>query len=390
MRRPNLVVRTSTAVRRIAFAGAGRAVEYLERGRPRLAYAAREVLLSAGAIGSPQLLLCSLPACGVDAGCSTLERARPARCRRELQDHLDVCTLYKSLRPVTYDFGPLQELLVGLLAIATRSGPGVSNVAEAGGFVRSALAADSRPDVQLHFVPAQLDDHGRNRLPGHGFTIHACALRPASRGRILLRSPDASVPPRIEARYLTGGDDLEVLLEGVRISRDIVADAAFTELRGDELFPGPRARDRSAIVEFIRRKAETIYHPVGTCRMGSADDADAVVDPALRVRGLEGLRVVDASVMPTLISGNTNAPTIMIAEKAAQVILEFERAARAADAARARRRSAAPASAPRACSRWRSWRRRRPRSHSCRASMPRPAPRHPCSRSSSTRPSRGA
>ena len=238
-----------------------------------------------------------------------------------LQDHLDVCTLYKSLRPVTYDFGPLQELLVGLRYIATRSGPGVSNVAEAGGFVRSALAADSRPDVQLHFVPAQLDDHGRNRLPGHGFTIHACALRPASRGRILLRSPDASVPPRIEARYLTGGDDLEVLLEGVRISRDIVADAAFTELRGDELFPGPRARDRSAIVEFIRRKAETIYHPVGTCHMGTGNEPDAVVDAELRVHGIEGLRVVDASVMPQIVSGNTNAPTIMIAERAADLLL---------------------------------------------------------------------
>jgi len=195
----------------------------------------------------------------------------------------------------------------------------VSNLAEAGAFARTALASDARPDVQLHFVPAQLDDHGRNRLPGHGFTVHACVLRPGSRGEITLRSSDPRDPPRIAARYLSEPRDLEVLLEGVRLSRQIIGAAPFAPFRGREVFPGSDARGRAQLEAIVRRKAETIYHPAGSCRMGS--DAAAVVDAELRVQGVEGLRVVDASIMPRLIGGNTNAPTIMIAEKAADLLL---------------------------------------------------------------------
>ena len=200
-----------------------------------------------------------------------------------------------------------------------RSGPGVSNIAEAGGFARTHLAPDERPDVQFHFVPAQLDDHGRNRLDGHGYTVHACALRPLSRGRLSLRSARPEDSPRICASYLSEPRDLEVLLEGIRLSREILQAAAFAPFRGAEVFPGSSVSTQQELAAVLRRKAETIYHPAGSCRMGS--DADAVVDCELRVRGVEGLRVVDASIMPRLIGGNTNAPAIMVAEKAADMLL---------------------------------------------------------------------
>jgi choline dehydrogenase len=202
-----------------------------------------------------------------------------------------------------------------------RDGPGTSNIAEAGGFVRSRLAPDARPDIQFHFVPALLDDHGRHRLAGDGYTLHACFLRPRSRGRVSLASPRPGDKVRIEARYLSDPDgfDLRMMLECAKLSREVFAQPAFAPYRGEEIFPGADVRDDAGLVDFIRRKAETVYHPVGTCRMGN--DATAVVDPELRVRGIDGLRVVDASVMPTLIGGNTNAPTVMIAERAADLIL---------------------------------------------------------------------
>jgi choline dehydrogenase len=184
--------------------------------------------------------------------------------------------------------------------------------------VRTHLAADSRPDVQLHFVPAQLDDHGRNRLPGHGFTVHACVLRPRSRGHIALRSTRPEDAPRIHANYLGEAADLDALIAGVELSRDIIRAAPFAPLRGAEVFPGEGVDTRKGLEEVIRRKAETIYHPVGTCRMGG--DPDSVVDGELRVRGVEGLRVVDASIMPRIVGGNTNAPVVMIAEQAAELI----------------------------------------------------------------------
>ncbi len=321
--RANLVIATRVTATRLTFDGTrATGVEYLHRGVRQQAQAEREVLLSAGAIGSPQLLLLSGvgPAGDLHAMGVRVVVDLPG-VGENLQDHLDVCTLYKCLEPITYDFTPFEEARVAVRYLLTRSGPGASNVAESGAFLCSPLARDRRPDVQLHFVPAQLDDHGRNRLPGHGFTIHACNLRPESRGRITLKSTDPLQPPRIEARYLSAESDLDVLVESVRMSRHIVADAAFDRYRGAEVFPGPQADDRAGIVEFIRRKAETIYHPAGTCRMGADNDARAVVDDHLRVRGISGLRVIDASVMPTLVSGNTNAPTIMIAERASDLVL---------------------------------------------------------------------
>ena len=320
LRRPNLTVATCALAERLLFDGDRvTGVAYRQNGELREARASQEVLLSGGAINSPQLLLLS----GIGPATRLERLGLPVRVDlrgvgQNLQDHLDVCTLYKSVCPVTYDFTALQEAAVGIRYFLTHGGPGVSNIAESGGFVRSRRASDSRPDVQLHFVPAQLDDHGRNRLPGHGFTIHACVLRPASRGHLDLRSTRIDDPPVIRPNYLAEPEDLEILIEAVEISRAIVAARPFDDCRGAVVFPNGGSFDRTSVIDFIRSKAETIYHPVGTCRMG--DDADAVVDDSLKVRGVAGLRVVDASVMPTLISGNTNAPTIMIAEKVAAEI----------------------------------------------------------------------
>jgi len=319
--RRNLTIRTGCLATRILFSGAkASGVEFTHAGKLEQVRATREVLLCAGTIGSPQLLLLSgvgpaaeLEALGIGVTADSREVGR------NLQDHLDFCTLNQCPEPITYDFTRAQMLAVGLRYFLTRSGPGVSNVAEAGAFVHTSLAPDERADVQLHFVPAQLDEHGRNRLPGHGFTVHACVLRPASRGTLTLRSALATDPPRIQPRYLSEPGDLEVLLEGIRISRDIIAAAPFARFRGRELFPGEGLGTRAELEAIVRRKAETIYHPAGTCRMGG--DTGAVVDSELRVQGVEGLRVADASVMPRLIGGNTNAPTIMIAEKAAELIL---------------------------------------------------------------------
>jgi choline dehydrogenase len=311
---------TNALVTRVLFSGSRAVgVEYRHGADLVQARAEREVVLSAGTIGSPQLLLLSGigPAPDLEAqGIRVI--ANRAEVGHNLQDHLDFCTVNRCTRPLTYDFTRAQQLMVGVRYFLTHSGPGVSNIAEAGAFVRTRLAADARPDVQLHFVPAQLDDHGRNRLPGHGFTLHACVLRPKSRGVITLRSSLPKDPPRIAARYLSAPGDLEVLLEGMRLSREIIAAAPFVPFRGPEVFPGEGLTTTEALTSVVRRKAETIYHPVGSCRMGR--DEAAVVDSELKVRGVEGLRVVDASIMPSLIGGNTNAPTIMIAEKAAELL----------------------------------------------------------------------
>jgi choline dehydrogenase len=319
-KRDNLEILTGCLSTRVLFQGLRAAgVEYLSRGAVLRARAEREVIVAAGAIASPQLLMLSgigrpdeLNAVGIGTV------AESPQVGANLQDHLDFCTLSKCTQSVSYDFNAVQELVVALRYLLTRTGPGVSNIAEAGGFVRSQLAPDERPDMQLHFVPAQLDDHGRNRLPGHGMTIHACALRPASRGHIALRSGRPGDAPRIFASYLNEPRDLDVMLEGMLLSREILHTAAFAPFRGPEVYPGDAVTTRRGLEEVLRRKAETIYHPVGTCRMGA--DSASVVDCALRVRGVDGLRVADASVMPRLIGGNTNAPTIMIAEKLADLL----------------------------------------------------------------------
>ena len=238
---------------------------------------------------------------------------------RNLQDHLDICTIQHATRRVTYD--RINEAKMAFdYFLRGHQGAGSSNLAEGGAFVRSPLAPDAQADIQLHFLPAMLDNHGRNRLPGDGYTMHATFLRPRSRGRLSLASNRAADKPRIAANYLGDDDgfDLRMMVECARLSRELLAQPAFDPYRGAPIFPARNDLSDAELVGFVRAKAESIYHPIGTCRMGS--DEQSVVDTELRVRGVEGLRVIDASVMPTLIGGNTNAPTIMIAERASDLI----------------------------------------------------------------------
>lgn len=320
--RPNLTVRTGVLVERVLLEH-GRAVGVqLRRGRDGTERVeAGEVLVCGGAINSPQLLMLS----GLGPADHLREHgiavvADLPDVGGELQDHLDICTVVGTRQKhLTYDH--LNQLGTATRWWRHREGPGTSNIAESGGFVRSRLADDERCDIQFHFVPAQLDDHGRHRLPGDGYTVHACYLHPRSRGRLRLRSSDPAQPVAIHANYLsdTDGHDLKRMIEAARLSREILAQGAFDQYRGEPVFPERMLDTDVDYIDFIRRKAETVYHPVGSCRMGKDDRA--VVDSELRVRGIEGLRVVDASIMPSVTTGNTNAPTIMIAERASALIL---------------------------------------------------------------------
>ncbi len=320
-KRPNLTIVTGALVNRIVIErGRATGVVYTAGGKAYFQAAEREVLVSGGAINSPQLLMLS----GIGPADHLREHGIDVRhdlpgVGANLQDHLDICTIDRCNQPLTYD--RTNDVRIAFDYYLFRRGPGTSNIAETGGFVRSRFAVDDRPDLQFHFVPAILDDHGRNRLPGFGYTVHACALRPKSRGRLRLASADPSDKLRIHANYLSDPDgyDLQMLVEAVRVSRQLLSQPALQPYRAGELFPGEGKRSDTELAAFVRAKAETIYHPIGTCRIGT--DVDAVVDPELRVRGIAGLRVVDASVMPSLIGGNTNAPTIMIAERAADLIL---------------------------------------------------------------------
>ena len=278
-----------------------------------------EIILCGGSVNSPQLLMLSGIGPGDHLQASGVKVEHDlAGVGGNLQDHLDLCTLISSSSRKTYD--KLSEALAGIRYLLGKNGPATSNVAEAGGFVTSSLATDDRPDIQFHFVPAMLDNHGRNILPGRGMTIHACQLRPESRGDIRLKSADPFEAPAIQPNYLQSKHDLDMMLECARWSKEIFNQSAFDPYRDGFIFPEESVQTRDEQIDFVRRKAETIYHPIGTCKMGN--DPMAVVDTDLKVHGIENLRVVDASIMPTLISGNTNAPVIMIAEKCAESMLK--------------------------------------------------------------------
>jgi choline dehydrogenase len=318
--RANLRVMTGSLVERVLLDGQRACgVQLRGRGKPVHVHAG-QVVLAGGTLNSPHLLMLSGigPADHLrEHGIDVVHDA--AQVGANLQDHLDICTLVGSRLPVTYD--KINEVAVALRFMLHRDGIGTSNVAEAGGFARSRYATDERCDLQFHFVPAMLDDHGRHRLKGYGYTLHACALRPHSRGHLRLRSADPAQGIGIDPGYLgdAEGFDLKMMIEAAKLSRDILAQTPFDTYRDKPIFPTHTLRDDADFEAFIRAKAETIYHPVGSCRMGG--DAHSVVDSELRVRGVEGLRVVDASVMPTLPGGNTNAPTMMIAEHASELML---------------------------------------------------------------------
>ena len=331
MARPNLRVVTEARTTRIRIEnGRAAGVDYVV-GKRQLAQsvrAGREVLLSAGAVQSPQLLQLSgigdperLGAAGV-----AVVHALPG-VGENLQDHLDVIMNWRSKGLVTaYAVTRgLRQLGIGLRYLLRGTGPGRQQFLESGAFIPSRPGL-SRPDIQIHGVLAIMREHGKVQATEDGFSLHLCQLRPESRGRIGLHSPDPFADPKIEANYLATQEDRRVLRESVKIGRRVVAQPSLSPYRGDELSPGIDVATDEQIDAWVRATAETIYHPVGTCRMGAADDPGAVVDRELRVRGLAGLRVIDASVMPNLVSSNTNAPTIMIAEKAADMIREAARA----------------------------------------------------------------
>lgn len=327
--RPNLTVLTGALAERVLFEGRRAVgVAFRRGGASDSLMARREVLLAGGAINSPQLLMLSgigdpqqLAQHGI-----TVRHSLPG-VGRNLQDHLDVLVVHRCRRHVSLGMS-LRTLPIQLKHLydylVHRRGPLTSNSAEAGGFVKSSAQLEL-PDIQFHFTPARLDGHARTlrsaafTLWGHGYALHACPLRPVSRGQVSLRSADPAAPALIDPNYLSDRADLVSMIECVRAARRVLAGAPFDPFRGAEIYPGAEVQSDDEIEAFIRRKAETIYHPVGTCKMGR--DPMAVVDHRLRVHGMEGLRVIDASIMPTLIAGNTNAPTVMIAEKGVDMIL---------------------------------------------------------------------
>jgi choline dehydrogenase len=239
---------------------------------------------------------------------------------QNLQDHLHSMVKWDCTQPITLynNVKPLGAIKALAQYYLFKSGPSATPGLEALAFVKSRPEA-ADPDLQFHFVMVLYNDHGREIVPGHGFMSYFNLSRPDSRGSISLRSADPLAHPLIDPNYLSAENDIRVLRAGLKISREVVGQSAFAPFRGAELAPGPDVRSDAEIDAFIRQNSETLYHPVGTCKMGPDDLA--VVDERLRVHGVEGLRVVDASVMPRLVSGNTNAPTIMIAEKAADMIL---------------------------------------------------------------------
>ncbi|MCK7597535.1 choline dehydrogenase [Microbulbifer sp. CAU 1566] len=322
--RENLTVLTNARAAKILLdQTSAKGVELLDGKK---IFANREVTLCGGALQSPQLLQLSgignqqqLQALGIET------KVHLPGVGENLQDHLDVTQVVKVNRPITFSnsLWPTLKAAASLPEFLWRNrGQLTSNGAEAGGFSRSTFAR-GYADLQFHLTSAPLFDHGRERPGGYGYSLHVCGLRPLSRGNVRLRSADPTDLPLVDANYLDEQEDLEVLIEGVEQAREIIEQPALQQYHKDWWLPKSRLNNRKEIEEFIRQHGESVYHPVGSCRMGNDDLA--VVDNTLRVHGVEGLRVVDASVMPNIISGNTNAPVIAVAERAAELILGADR-----------------------------------------------------------------
>ena len=317
----NLDVRIGVTVKRLEITdGRVTGATYLVGDKERTIHARGGVVLSAGAFNSPQLLMIS----GIGPGAHLAEHGievvadRPA-VGADLQDHIDYVSSWES-----HDRGFFGDSVEGTIRMAKalfehrrkRTGILTTPFAEAGGFWK-VLPDAPAPDVQWHFVPAMLEDHGRTKVKGHGFSLHACVLRPESRGTVRLSGSDCRLAPLIDPNFLDDERDLAVLRAGVRLSHRIVEAPAMQAYQPRDRYPIDINND-DELDTLIRNRADTVYHPVGTCRMGS--DPDSVVDPTLKARGIDGLWVADASIMPRLVSGNTNAPSIMIGERCADFV----------------------------------------------------------------------
>lgn len=321
--RPNLTVLSEALTHKVLLEGTRAVgVEINFRGRTERVYASREVIISAGSINSPQLLMLS----GIGPR-EELEKHGIAVCHHlpgvggNLQDHQDICMMYSSSPKLGYGWSLLGwiPLFASVLPyIFGRRGPLTSNSVEAGGFLRLDPDAPT-PEIQFHVAPALKNQPHRSIPVGHGFSINVCVLKPKSRGSIHLNSSSPQDKPRITPNFLSHPDDVKTLIAGIRKVRELVKTRAFSPYVKDELAPGYEVLSDAQLEQWARANLGTVFHPVGTCKMGHDDMA--VVDDQLRVHGIEGLRVADASIMPTLIAGNTNAPAIMIGEKAADMIL---------------------------------------------------------------------
>ncbi len=295
-------------------------------GTRKTIHARGEVILSAGAIGSPDLLLRSGigPAKQLSKTDSEIVLDLPG-VGENLHDHVDAMVINRSrsITPYGISFRAIPRL-IGDVAnwVLFNRGMLSSNMVEAGGFVKTNSDID-RPDIQFHLIPGLKSPRGRMFEYGHGVSLHTCVLQPKSRGSV--RRTRREGPPEIDLGLLNDDADLECLMKGVRMARKILAQEPLTTHGLSEIHPGEKVQSDEELTDFLRANARTVYHPVGSCAMGVGQDA--VVDPQLKVRGIENLRVVDASIMPSIVSGNTNAPTIMIAEKASDMILEDRRAA---------------------------------------------------------------
>ncbi|MES2443571.1 MAG: GMC family oxidoreductase N-terminal domain-containing protein [Pseudomonadota bacterium] len=321
--RENLTVLTDAMVERVMFEdGRVWGVAYQRDGQARVIRAKRAVVMAGGAFQTPQLLMLS----GIGPGAHLKEWGLAVQVDRpavgaDLQDHIDYVAAFETKGSFFLGrspWGTIKSLGSMVRWLATRKGGMTSPFAEAGGF----LATDpnsSVPDIQLHFLIAIVEDHGRAEVKGHGFSCHACVLRPESRGTVRLQSLDPAAPPLIDPDFLGDPRDVETLKRGVRAMYRILETPPLTGYKGKDRYPID-LQDDVALERLIRARADTVYHPVGTARMGS--DADAVCDPRLRVRGVEGLYIADASIMPRLVGGNTNAPSIMIGERCADFVRE--------------------------------------------------------------------
>ncbi|MEE9272142.1 MAG: choline dehydrogenase [Robiginitomaculum sp.] len=319
--RPNLTIITGATTTKINIEnGSAVSVNYNVNGTSKTIAVNKEVLLCAGVFGSPQVLMLS----GI--GDKDELAKHKIKCTHHLpgvgenlHDHIDYIISYKSKSKDTlgYSLVGAWRALKGVLEYKKhKTGMFTSNFAEVGGFYKSSPDIDV-PDLQTHFVVGIVDDHARKSHWGHGYSCHVCVLRPKSRGSVKLASKDPYAAPLIDPAFLEEDEDMDVLLKGVKLVDRIVKSPAFKPVKGKRLYSSEDMSDEDWRTE-IRTRADTVYHPVGTCKMGI--DAMAVVEPTLKVHGLKGLRVIDASVMPQLVSGNTNAPTIMIAERAADMI----------------------------------------------------------------------
>jgi choline dehydrogenase-like flavoprotein len=319
--RPNLRVETFAHATRILFEGKRAVgVEYMQGKEKKVLRARREVIVASGAFQSPHLLMLSGVGDAAALGKHGIASVHHLPgVGQNLQDHIDFVFGYMSDNP-NFNGLSLKQVPRLLRAIGQyrreRRGPMTSNFAECGGFLKTRPDLDI-PDIQLHFGMAMADDHGRKRHNGTGFTCHVCLLRPKSRGEVTLGSADPLAAPLIDPNFFGDPADLEIMVAGFKTTRRLMETPALRALQKKEMYTEGVKTDDD-IRNILRARADTVYHPVGTCKMGS--DAMAVVDTKLKVHGMEGLRVVDASIMPTLVGGNTNAPTIMIGEKAADII----------------------------------------------------------------------